>query len=773
MTTRVFGPVRGAGTQIREQSGDKPITPGALGWRGYAGILEKGPVGKLIYLNTSDLAKRRIGSYIDDSLCPDAIYDSFKTASGAGGVLAVRVTDGTEAQAEYTLLARRATLPTPVGTLKAANGGRWGGKLKRYTDDLSAIGKLTNTTLDTEDTTGHKKDEWKDGYIQLSGGVNAAKKYPIIGNTALGVITVASDQTMLDDLNAGTNTDLRYYIVRENESKALSVEIRDGDSDPDNLFSLYVMVDGALVSKYTDLSMDPADRRYWVNVINNDTANYEIFAVSLWSGAITADIRPANHYGLIDTVTTTLLTAIIHDFTINSPVAHGNPTLTLGTTTDAMVRQKITITMSSPTAGAAVSDVFGALGTVTLGTLFSPPTGAGGATKNKWVPPFTATAGVTALVATDTLVINYKPFEVDALINGYVYPDKANNKRVKYRIVDNDHKSLTAADGSTLTTEGAPADAFMVVAPCEFAGGRDGNAGVLDTNYIQAWDPNTSLFNRVMGRNMGLVKLATPGVTATAVQKAGVAYAEARNHQYRIEIPSSITTDPEADAYVNETIGRNPYEVVIFPSYAYVPDPVNGGDGRLKLTSRTGEVHGREARIAVDNLGYHKAEAGTEATLPSIVKLPTEDRPLDEELLNPRGIAVIVQKQGNFVIWGDQIPSSDPEWKWKHQREQLSYYEHVLQESYDWIIFAIHNAETRQRALQSLRMFFRAEYRNGGLDNDLPFEKAALLKLDRETNPDDVKAAGDMVAKVSLKLPDTVERFILIVSKQGIFESVG
>jgi len=105
--------------------------------------------------------------------------------------------------------------------------------------------------------------------------------------------------------------------------------------------------------------------------------------------------------------------------------------------------------------------------------------------------------------------------------------------------------------------------------------------------------------------------------------------------------------------------------------------------------------------------------------------------------------------------------------KWKTKDGNL------LQENYDWLIFAIHNAETRQRALQSLRMYFRGEHRNGGLDNDVVFEKAAVIKLDREFNPDDIKAAGEMVCHIALKLPDTVERFVIQISKQGIFESVG
>lgn len=771
MAQRKFGPIRGAGTQIIEREGDQPITPGALGWRGIVGLLEKGPTDELLWLDSPDIARRRIGSYISDSFAPDAIFDSFKTASGAGGVLAVRVTDGNEVQAQYTLYARRGLLKTPIGTLKAHNGGRWGGKLKRYTDDLAIITDLENTTLDTLDSTSFETDEYVGGYVQLSGGVNAAKQYPIIGNTAAGVITVASDQTMLDDLNAGTPADLRYYLVRENESKALSVEVKDGDENPDTEFGLYIYVDGDLVSKYPNLSMDPSSSRFWESIINEDTANYEVVAEDLWTGAITADIRPANIFGVIDTVTTTILTALIHDFTINSPTG-ANPTLLLGTTTDAMVAQKITITMTSATEGTAVSDKFGALGTVTLATLFSPPTAAGGALMNKWAPPFTATAGATALEIGDTLVINYKPFVVDALINGALYPDKANAKRENYRITDNDHSTITVIDGSDLTASGAPADEFMVVAPIEFEGGRDGNADIADANYLQAWDTSGSLFNQIADRNMGLVKFCTPGVNSTAVQKGGIAYAFAKNHQYRIEVPSATTTDDAADEYVNETIGRSNYMAVSFPSYAYVADPEGGADGIMKLTPRTGEILGREARIAVDNGGYHRAGAGLIATLPSVLKLTTGERILNEELLNPRGIAVIKKKQGNFVIWGDRIPSSEPEWKWKHQREQMSYYENVLRESFDWIIFSLNNPQTRQRAYTALMQFFQLEYDNQALDNDYDFDESCIIKVDEEVNTEAVKAAGDMIAHVALKLVGTVERFVISIGKQGIFSSV-
>lgn len=768
-----FGPTRGAGTVIEEQEGDKAITPGALGWAGYAGIMEKGRVGELMLISSKTELMARTGGVISDSYLPDCAQDYFSLANGAGGLVLVRVTDGNEIKASATLYARNADVLTPMGALEADNGGVWGGKALRVTDDLDSIGDLTDTTLQLPAAIAgdYATDRFKGGYVEIADVPNT--RYPIVGSSDTGLITVASDQTMLTDYNDLSGTSLRFYVVLENEGKALSYRIADGEESPDSEFSIQVFVDGASVKKWGNLHTDPANARYWVNVINNDASNYYVRATDLWTGAHTAATRPANFYGRIASVTATILTADIHDFQISSPLG-GDPTLALGTTTDDMRAQTITITMTAPTTGTVVSDKFGALGTVTLGTLFDPPNAAGGALENKWAPPFTITAGGSPLAAADVLTIHYKPFEASTLIGGSLYPDKANAKLEYYRITANTHKTITVAAGSDLTVSGAPADAFMVVAAIEMAGGADGNADVIDSDYEQqAWDVDNSPFNDIAGQNLGLVKFATPGVTSTAVQKAGVAYAEAKNHQYRYEAPSNVTTEQSVLGLVNDTLGRSDYAVLAWPSYGYVPDPdpAFAREGRLKLIPTTGMIHGREARIAVDYDGYHKAEAGIDATLPRLLKIPTGDSRLNEELLNPAGIAVIKKKQGNFVIWGDRTLHRDPAWRFKHQREQMSYYEQVLQASFDFIIFAINDAISDKLAETALITFFLPEFVKRALRGKT-FKDAAIIKVDEENNTDLTRANGDKYAQVSLRLADTVERFIIQIGKQGIFESV-
>lgn len=766
MATRRYGPTRGAGVTVQEQPGGAQIAVGALGWCGYAGVFEKGPVGALIVASTKKMFNKKLGSIIPESLAPDAAEDFYNVANGAGGLVFVRVTDGNELKAYANLYSRKfsASAPTALmGKLEAKNGGRWGGREKFYTGLLSSLSNLTETTLTTGLTGTFTTDEWKGAYIELPDVPN--KRYPITGNTAAGVFTVNSDLTMKTDLASGS--DLRYYFVLpDNADKRLTFTIADGEDLPDTEFSITVYVDGQFIKKYPNLNTDPNSAHYWVNIINNDDGNDEIWATDYFTGTHTALVRPSNYYGSTSAVTKSTLTPVLGTLGVTVGPVGALPTLTIGTTTDDNKAQVITITMTSATVGTAVSDKYGAVGTITLGTLFVPT--------NKYIPPFTVIAGGTALVATNIVTIYFTPMRANELVGGFLYPDKVNQKREKYRIIANTHKLITISAGNDLTVSGAISDLFSVEYPQKLTNGRDGNADLTDASFQnQAWDNSNSPFKRVVGQNFGVIKFSTPGVTAQAVQQSGKNFAEANNHQYRYETPANVVTEQSAIAWINETLGRSDYAVNSFPSFGYVsdPDPAAAREGKLKLTTLTGQIHGRESRIAADYDGYHKAAAGIEATLPALLKLPTLDAILDEEQLNPVGISVIKKKRGNFVIWGDRTLYLDSQWKFKHQREQMSYYEQVLMENFDFIIFALNDPDNDQVALQALKLFFLPEHTKRALRGK-KFEDACVLKVDSENNTDATRATGDMFADVSLRLADTVERFNIRIGKQGVFESV-
>lgn len=326
---------------------------------------------------------------------------------------------------------------------------------------------------------------------------------------------------------------------------------------------------------------------------------------------------------------------------------------------------------------------------------------------------------------------------------------------------------VSGAAGNPVVS-GSRGDQWLIQAPSELEGGYDGSDPA-DADYTGAFNTVTSLINRLEGRNLGLAKIACPGVTSTAIQKAGLGYAAARNYQYRIEIPSNTTSETSAVDYINSTIGRSDYGVVSWPSYGYVVNPLGEG---LILQTLTGAIQGREAAMARDYSGYHKAAAGVGVTIPNMIKDVLDGAPLNEELLNPNGVGMIKKMKGNFVVWGDRTISLDPGWKWKHQREQMSHYEHQLQENFDWLIFMINDPTTQAIVATTLRAFFLPEWQKRALRGG-DFEDACSIKIDSENNTDATMSAGDLNADISLRLADTVERFIITIGKKGIFDQAG
>ena len=372
----------------------------------------------------------------------------------------------------------------------------------------------------------------------------------------------------------------------------------------------------------------------------------------------------------------------------------------------------------------------------------------------------------------DTIVLIVEPLEKDEQVGGFVFPDESDSRK-KFQIVSNDADKITVKPGSDMTAVGSVGGTYRSQYVEELEKGYDGISGVDDTTYEAAYDTGTSPLRQLRGKNLGLVKMATPGITSSAVQKAGVAFAASQNWQYRYEIPATITDEVAAEEFINSTIGRNDFAVVSWPSF-YKISKEGGG---LKLVSATGGIQGVEARIARDFDGFHKAAAGTEAIISEAIELPDgmgdEREPLDEEFLNPQGINVLKFKDGNVILWGDRTAGVDPAFNFKHQREYLSHIENVFLENFDFIIFALNSAEggTDQLLFASFIAFFTPELAKGAIVGNNVLE-ATQLKIDAENNTDATRGTGDLFADMSIDIVDTVERFTIRVSKRGITESV-
>jgi len=750
MAQKRFGPTLAAGTAVIEGETDKPITPATLGVTVMTGIMEKGPTDRLFRAANRTEFLKQAGSYSSDSQLPNAAFDFYNFSTGAGELWLSRITDGTGKLASASLKSRL----TPHGEvlkIESKNVGRWGGKAQCIVADYVGV---TQTTFDTGKTM--LKNEFKDATLTLSAVVN--KSYKVISNDVAGVLTLASDVTLVTDISG--SGDLLYKLELTNGEKKVGVLIKNGLENPTTEFGMEIYLDGVFQREYPNLSMEPNSTRYVEQVINDDGSNTWITVTDLNTGSVVAGTRPANFHGVSTGLTATVLTADIHEA---STSAAGDTVGVVGALTLGSDVKKDTLTLTvtndaTPTAAvfSVVSSVQGALAALTEGVAY---------TTNKYLADFTLTnSGGDNYANGDVVTITFDPFP--NLAGATLVPDSVNDRRSKFAIASNTANTITVKVGNDMTTVAAISDEYIVEYASQLGGGYDGVEDVADATYIAAYDTGTSYINQLFGKKKGLVKLSTPGITSTLVQKAGKDYAEAKNYMYRAEIPANVTTDDGAEAYVNDTIGKSNYAKFHFPSYAYVSNPL--GAGRI-LQTMSGAFLGREAKVAKDFAGFHKAAGGEDVTLPHIVDLPTGERALDEELLNPNGINVVKKLDGNYVMWGDRLPAVDSAFKFAHTRETLSHWENIFRESFNYIIFSIPNAEQRELLKASFRAFFSLEFTKSAIIGR-NLDDAVLIKIDDENNPPAAVAAGDTNAEIRPRIVGVTERFVITMTPAGIFE---
>ena len=768
---RRYGPVLGAGTTLTEQLSGQTIQPSPLGVVAWSGILEKGPVDELIEINSDTDFTRKCGGRTPDSYVPDCNEDYWSAGRGAGKMFLVRVTDGTERESVLTFYSREFDGEgfgrwRPLVQLDAKSGGRWAGARNRRIEEITGVGDLTETTIDTGLTL--LEDEFSGGSLVMT--EITGETFEVIGNTTAGIVTLRPDAQLLTKYGAGTDNE--FVLEKDNtdtfgNTKNLTVLWKDGERDPETEFGLEVYQNGTKLLDYGDLSLAAGSDKEIEEVINNDLGNHELEVTNLFTGTYTPATRPANQSGSVVGVTATELE--IEWFQAYGDSGNtGDGVLGTGVAGTDVQRDFLTLTCTSVTVpGSEVWSVESAnqdrdFPDATTAVIY--------AATNKYSMGFTITVGATPFALTDKLYVIIEPIVPAEAIGGRVFYDTDTLPRNSYEIISATETAVRVRVGIDLAVETAIGEPYRLQFPESLERGYDGASGVDDNDRTNVYDNDSSLFNRMKDKKLGLVKYANPGGHSTTVQKATRKYAEDHNGPYREEMPDTILDEVAAITWTEDTMGRNDFAQTIFPSWYYKVDPDRAGV--LKLVPLTGLVQGVESFFAYSWQGYHKAAAGTDAVLDGVVKIPTGEKVIDDEQTNPKGIQSVQKKDGNFVIWGDKVPATSTGLIWKHKREQLSHYERILMENMDWILFAISDEDKQDDALAALQAFFIPEWKPKGAVRGATFEDAVSIKIDSENNTDATLATGDVFCGIRLRLADVIERFNIIISPAGIFESV-
>jgi len=535
--------------------------------------------------------------------------------------------------------------------------------------------------------------------------------------------TIVIDGQFSSDFSGFQLTKQRQQVeitLAADPTKGLAVKIGKGRRYPETHFSLTVYFNNRLVFDLDDCSLDPRDERFVDDMVDDynlgysfDSQDYHLWirAESQWLSEYTTnpdtDVRPTNGAGKVLEVTESHLYTVADldyaDLVGQElyPDPYGQPR---GYVMITEAAAPLTLQGTVSSSGVAVTGV---------STQFLSELSVG----DFLYDPATDSVREVSAISSDTVLTLRSPFDSDmsaltvATRSGYLIAD-------------------IAYDVASMTTVGYY---FEVSHAQRLKRGYDGDVGAISpANFARFSNESLDLLGKaVYRRNMGLVRMATPGENGVAVQKAMLNYASLRAFEYRGEIPSHISTPAAAEAFVQQQVGRSDFLTIAFPSYGSVANPMGAGYRRISLI---GGIMGGESRRAVANRSYANIYAGVNAPLPMLLSVPVTIRPDDEAILNRTGIQQIVFLDGRYVVWGGRAPSVSDTYKFIHIRRIQSHLTRVLLDAtvLAEVMFEPNQPGVMDEVVLALERLFREEYRKGTLTKYLPFSQATQIQSETQ-----------------------------------------
>jgi hypothetical protein len=264
--------------------------------------------------------------------------------------------------------------------------------------------------------------------------------------------------------------------------------------------------------------------------------------------------------------------------------------------------------------------------------------------------------------------------------------------------------------------------------------------------------------------------VAAPGMTDSAVWEAVLAHCELMQDRFAVlDAPEELAGD-DLGTFTSDAAHTRPrdssYGAVYFP-WLEVFDPATAtedpsGPGTL-VVPPSGHVAGIYARVDASR-GVHKAPAN-EVVRGALGLRYRLSRP-DQDNLNPTGINVIRDLNGATRVWGARTIGGDRqgEWKYVSARRLFLFLRESLDEGLQWTVFEPNDMALWKKIERNVTAFLLGVWRDGALFGATPAD-AFYVKCDAETNPPDVRDAGQVVTEVGVALVRPAE-FVVIRIQQ-------
>ena len=673
-----------------------------------------GAEGRVVVSITSDTTLAVDDSYTGGNVANQTMMRDNKVVTGVGTAFDTELSVGDTLYATVggNRQGRKIALITSATSLTLASG---------FTAALSGGTQVEREGLTVSGTTTSFSTQVQVGdYVvdPLRAG-QAIKVTEIASATSLKVEKPFSGD--FTDVSLAKQSKRATVKLSQPASEGLSVEIALGESKPETHFSMRVFFNSSQVLYIPDASLDPNDPLFVDEVVASTVGNVAyrssgenilcwIRAKSLWASTYTAaedsDVRPISGSKVLAVTQTRLYTVIDIDY----PKTVGNSIYL-----SPYDQYRNTIRIKAAVAPVDLDGSISSTGTTVNGvsTTFLSDLAIG---DYLYTPHIKQVRKVVRIVS-DTQLLLEKAFTSNV-------PAQTKAKKAGYFFVD---------IGNDLTLATEIGNSFFVSNPIALKGGYDGNtANTIPYYWTKYVDPDTNhIENALYGRNLGLVRLAFPGISSTTVNKAGATYAEARSYEFRCELPVYLTTAAAIESYIKQDLGRNDFISLAAPSYIYISSPFGSGK---RMISASGDIMGGESQFAVNNSGYHVPFAGRAAKLSRAIGLPFEIGRSDEVIANTSGAQTLKYAEGNIVVWGVRAPTLSSAYVFLHIRRSQSNYNRIFIEvdNLQELLFRPNQPELAAQFRMVLKNFARREYSKGVFSKYLTFEEAIQINTGQE-----------------------------------------
>lgn len=222
--------------------------------------------------------------------------------------------------------------------------------------------------------------------------------------------------------------------------------------------------------------------------------------------------------------------------------------------------------------------------------------------------------------------------------------------------------------------------------------------------------------------------------------------------------------EPAAEANRGLRPRQSDYGAFYVP-WLVVRDPLSG---ELVETPPSGHMAGVWART--DNLrGVHKAPANEPVR--GAVDLTYRITKVEQDLLNPAGVnCVRFFPSEGIRVWGARTLAAEAsEWRYLNVRRLFNMLKESIADGTRWIVFEPNDGLLWRSIRRDVGAFLTRVWRDGALYGRTP-QEAFFVKCDEETNPPEVRDAGQVVTLIGVA-PVKPAEFVVFKLSQSMVGS--